>query len=805
MVVTGEAGIGKTTLVRGAVAADGRAMLAGGCFATLAHLPGFALTQALGAQLRSDDALDAVVLLEAAAGPDILLLEDLHWADPLTLEVAARAGERLAVVVTVRTGSAAGDAALERLTAAGFERLHLGPLTPEASADVVRRGRSALRGGALERVLAAAGGNPLLLEQLAADPEAGAATLRRSITHRLLSLGSAAADDLALVCLAGRPLPEAAVPTAAELAGADLAAILQDGGGQRLVEPRHGLVQDAVTEDLDVGRRRALHLRLSAMDGDERWKATHLLGAGRPAEARPFAQRAANAASLAGERAHWLAVAAGCADGDDAERLLLEAALALGAVDPARAEAMLDELRPTDPERAGQVAAQLAVAALRRTGRLAEGLAALDLAADQLRGTGGTAEVRVLADAASVAALLDPANGLRRAERALKVACHAGLRSQHASLAVGQARWLAESEGWEEALRDAATWAAEAGDLPLHLRAVDSLVSALCHGGRIGDAITAGEPAIVAAEQHGLRSQAVNLRASFVAIQVQQGRYDAATLEGTALLEEVVDDRTAQALRDDVGQALAVQGRTREALALLVPLPRGDLLATNRALNRASTHWHAGDLASASLALEEAAALSDPDVPITSVDPLVVAIVDVSLGRAPAAWNATGLWDLPGAQAEAEALRLFVEDPGAAVEGLLFAADLWLGRLHEAHLRCLWWAGEAARLARRADAIDLLQAAGGAATACGATAFSHRVRESLRRAGVSQAAPRPAGSLLSRREAEVIELVRGGASNLEIARHLRVSRRTVDTQVSSAIRKLGATNRVDAASRAAVP
>jgi DNA-binding CsgD family transcriptional regulator len=84
------------------------------------------------------------------------------------------------------------------------------------------------------------------------------------------------------------------------------------------------------------------------------------------------------------------------------------------------------------------------------------------------------------------------------------------------------------------------------------------------------------------------------------------------------------------------------------------------------------------------------------------------------------------------------------------------------------------------------------------------------VRRRLREAGVYTQAPRgprsstrshPAG--LTAREAEVLDVLREGLTNAEIAQRLYLSPRTVDHHVSSILAKLGVSSRADAVEQAA--
>ncbi|MFN2629014.1 MAG: ATP-binding protein [Gaiellaceae bacterium] len=144
VLLAGEAGIGKTALVRAFASTAGAPVHVGSCEplavpAPLAPLHDIAAT--LGPPLcdalaRAADApAVARTLLEslAARGPAVVVLEDVHWADAATLDVlrvAARRAERVAAVllltyrddgapgepVRVLAGELASSASLVRLT-----------------------------------------------------------------------------------------------------------------------------------------------------------------------------------------------------------------------------------------------------------------------------------------------------------------------------------------------------------------------------------------------------------------------------------------------------------------------------------------------------------------------------------------------------------------------------------------------------------------------------------------------------------------------------------------------------------------
>jgi class 3 adenylate cyclase/predicted ATPase len=138
-----------------------------------------------------------IVLLRAGHQPLLLVCEDLHWADPSTLEVLARLLQltgpaRILVVLSSRENVAA------KLPAA---RLEMTRLDAEASRTVVAQtaGRP-LPADVLQQVLQRADGVPLYLEELArfvVESSPPSAEMRRSGEVASLNVPASLADSIA--------------------------------------------------------------------------------------------------------------------------------------------------------------------------------------------------------------------------------------------------------------------------------------------------------------------------------------------------------------------------------------------------------------------------------------------------------------------------------------------------------------------------------------------------------------------------------------------------------------------------------
>ena len=257
-----------------------------------------------------------LILKLADRGPVLVSVEDLHWADPTSVEllsefVASVATAPVLLVTTYRKGFVPWpDGGQER-------RLVLGPLSMEDSATLVVSG---LQGRPVDdqvvsRIVQTGEGNPFFLEemarelvdhgQLAVVPDSIQGVLAARIDRlpepekRLLQTASVLGREFSLVALDA--LWDEDVPVAP---GVRDLATLEFLTAPRDAEPvymfKHALVQEVAYDTLLTGRRQSLHtlaaesLEATARPAEEQCEALarHWSLSGEPARALPFLEMA---------------------------------------------------------------------------------------------------------------------------------------------------------------------------------------------------------------------------------------------------------------------------------------------------------------------------------------------------------------------------------------------------------------------------------------------------------------------------------------------------------------------------------
>lgn len=347
--LSGEAGAGKTTVAAAAAArlrTAGWTVAAGRCPEVDGAPPGWAWTEvlrqfgdryasadsrhvhALSALLHEDDSTAAdgpspfwtahavadVMARAAAAGPVVVVLDDLHRTDGLTLELLRLVAHELRdcpllVVATYRHSEAGSELAAARAALAVHTAAHLaiGGLDDAATAALAADcGLTNLTGEALRVLHDRTGGNPLFVRELArltmsegldaarvAVPAGVGDVLRR----RLMRLPGPTLTALRQAAVLGR---EVDVDLLAELAHRDpddlldalepavLVGLLEEPAPGR-VRFAHALVRDTLYEDTSLLRRSRLHANALSL----------LLDRGRATDAAALAYHAVAAATPA--------------------------------------------------------------------------------------------------------------------------------------------------------------------------------------------------------------------------------------------------------------------------------------------------------------------------------------------------------------------------------------------------------------------------------------------------------------------------------------------------------------------------
>jgi DNA-binding CsgD family transcriptional regulator len=811
VVVLGEAGSGKTTLLRAAAAESGRRVLEGGALATLSWMQYLPLTRALGREITGADPEAIAWEVAAAVGDGVLLVDDAQWAHPATLEVLALVAGRVACLVGLRTGVPEADEVQKRLVAGGFREAGLPALTPDEATTLVARLRPGVSAGETTALVARAGGNPLLLRELAVSG-AASASLRRTVAARLRRLSPAERDAFALLALAARPLRADLVDAQALEALRRAALVTSASAAPDQVEVRHSLLGDAALEEVTEAQRRSLHRRLADLVDDPGEAAHHLHLAGESERCRLTALDAVQHANRPGEKAAMLRLAALSSVGPAADELRLAAASSLeDAHDWDGVLAVLDLVEGDDPTTVARVALMRARAGWSAgvpeviEPALATGLDAVpedDPLAVQLRIESCRVPIFLAADLVE---------GVRSGETAVALARRHGVGVARAEYFLGTALAVADQPSGADHLEAAVLLARDAGDVNTELTAANNLASYHESSGSPARAVAVAREMEARSRSLGLGGWEVNFGYQALQLDYHAGRLDGLVGAVRDLLRRTTDHRTRDALELVHVMALVDTGRGDEAL---VEGARAHAEAVDDYSGATQVLWALGEAAlwtgdprRALEFLEAFRAGMPPDIPITY------------LGAPPMAWARLELGEDPDDPIEASDRAMLFAVPhevegvvhafrkryDEAVTALRLAEELWAPYHLRGALRCAWGAGEMLRLAGRTDeAVPALLDAEKRAADAGLVPILHRAQRSLRAAGHRRSAGRtrsPSG--LTGREQEVLDLVAQGLTNEQVAARLGVARRTVVAQIASAQAKLGASNRLQAATLAA--
>lgn len=794
----GEAGVGKTALVRAAAERAGKRVYEAGALATLSWLPYLPLRRAFGREFEDGDAAYVASEVEREVGDALLFLDDLHWVDTQTRALLPLLAERIRLVGAIRRGDPATAAALEATAGAGLELVPLEPLAAAEATELARLLHPELSHAATERLVSRSGGNPFLLEQLAATGEPSE-NLRRAVGARLRLLTPSGHDAIGLLSLLGRPAaPELVGAGSAELVSAGLAS--ENGE----ISLRHALIGEATVEALEPEERRRLHARLAAALTDLGESARHHAGAGQRALAYEKSLLAAEQASTPGERASHLALAAECAAEPNPARLRVEAASLLNGVGEYRgAIALLAAVSSDDLPVLAEVALLRGCAALgnREFDRARRELAeARHLAA----GSGGELEVQIEIENLRLelerdgdeqsATLLGRANAVLAFARGGGYSTAAGLRLVANALPE-------ESASWTEIAEEAMTAARTKGDVALECEIADDLLGAPSFPPRR----SLMEEMVARAHEFRLTAWERRFRCRLVGLDFHAGGFRAAYEAGEALLTQRLEPWERHLVAYYTAQAAGDLGQHTRARTLLREV---DELAVEGHRTKRQALWAHADLEllsgrfRAALAAADEALASFPHSTSTFIR-LARAWACMELGIDPgkADLDHEPFGFLAGARPELQGIRVLA-DGRAADASQLFAtaSERWHGRHARGELRCLWATGEALRRAgQKVAAVEALLVAEERAAAHGHAPFLQRIHRSLRLAGEHRAAPRSRDGALTGRERDVLGLVAEGLSNDDIAQRMGIGRPTVVRLIRTASLKLGAKNRAQAA------
>lgn len=824
--ISGEAGIGKTTLVQAFLGGLPRAtpVLQCGCEALFtprplgplldlaAQLPP-SVGQALHQGLTYTGLFPALLgYFRESARPRVLLVEDVHWADAGTLDLLRHLGRRLRelpllMLLTHRDAPVDADHPLRRvlgeLPPATTLRL---PLQRLSCAGVEQLARAANRDG--ETIWRGSGGNPYCVAELLGSPDGVMPpSMRDAVLAELARLGPAARELAQCASLFPGRAERALLSTLTAADAAVVEACLRSG---LLVEQgsalafRHEIARNAVHDSLSLHRRleghAAIHRALSELPGaqaDVARRVHHAEAAGLDAAVNALAPEAARQAAAAGGHR-------------EAARLY---GLALRGADrlepPACAELLEAQAREClliNRHRASIWCLERALAIHRsRDDRLRIGITLRELPRVHWYEQGSSpTSARLVLEAIGLLEELPPGRELALAYSTLSHLCLVG-------------EDMAGAQAW--GLR--AIELAEAVDDPKALcHALNNVGTARLRGQADASAFGRLQRSLALAREHGLHQDAARAYNNLFILCVVHHDFTAGLRhaeEGLAFCEahgldvfnvrmrirrayaHIVMGRWQEA-RDDLDHVAQqhlpspMEAATLDFVGALLALRRGDAGAGASladAVERMTSHRVEIWFISTAATLVEAAWLAGDDAAVQALAaPALAQLAAVGdrwrCGEL-AAWLARSGAQVPGDLPELPSPYRHELDGRRRA-----AAQEW-DRLGCPYARALALAG--------GDEEDL-HAAQLIFEQLGAEPAAERVRALLRQRGARGVRrgpqPRTRGDPLglTARERQVFELARQGLTNAGIAGRLHRSERTVEHHVAAVLHKLGVDNRV---------
>ncbi|WP_433298197.1 ATP-binding protein [Pseudonocardia sp. CA-142604] len=405
VLVTGEAGVGKSRLAQEAVArAAGYRTAWHGCEpAAAAFRPWARLLRTVvpdsadmfpdggpateGMRERMFDDVVDLLATSAADTPLLLVFDDVHDADASSLELLGHVARQLrATHVVILATSRDGEAAWQgrgrirgELVRAG-RSLPLATLSTGDVAQLMAASGSSPQPDTLRVVAQRTGGSPLLVTELVTflrsrgglgDPVTALAvpeSVRALVAGRLARLPVPSAEAVAAAAAVGRDVDIATLSALTRTGPDELDRLLDPARAEALIVDAgpgrvafgHDLLRDAVHRALPVGERQALHGRiateLARSEADPAVIAHHLLQAGpehRVQAAGSAAQAGERAAAVAAyeDAAQWYARAAAALEGGTdgapparrADMLVAQGEALVAAGDPATARGAFRE------------------------------------------------------------------------------------------------------------------------------------------------------------------------------------------------------------------------------------------------------------------------------------------------------------------------------------------------------------------------------------------------------------------------------------------------------------------------------